>query len=197
MPRLRRRRSLPRCRTDMKAQTHLVPPSERLSKADVKRRSRFETLAARLRRIGAPDGLDVGLEPEVDSQRPERRLVAHAESDGTAKVGDIELPETLEHVSRVDEADDAQSAVHRHAKLAVEHDRRVPADRKSIVVNGVRLRVSRIVPDTKSIEREAADRRIAACEEALRLGNGIIGVEFRSHPETRASCDDDATGSGE
>ena len=71
-----------------------------------------------------------------------------------------------EHVAGVDEADDAERRAHRRAQLGVEDHQPVAADRKPFVVERVAC-LAAWRPD--AIEREAADRGVAAGVEALAL----------------------------
>ena len=91
----------------------------------------------------------------------------------------IQIADELEHVARIHEADDADIAPDRHAKLGVENHQRVAADGKAVLIEGLRR--------AESIQGKAADRRIAAREEPLARRNVLHrdGERLAIGPEER------------
>ena len=55
---------------------------------------------------------------EVETERPERRLITDAESDGAAQFSKVHPADALKHVAGVEEADDAQTTSDRDAEFA-------------------------------------------------------------------------------
>src|SRR5688500_7552971 len=72
----------------------------------------------------------IELEPEIDADGADRRVVGDAKARGRAKLPKVDVRGALEDVARVDEADGADAAEQRHAHFAVQHDQAVAAGRK-------------------------------------------------------------------
>src|SRR5438094_3841918 len=167
--------------------------SERLSDADVQ-------LAAWLQASG--DHTAVQLEPEVDADRAERRLVPQAEPGAAAHVHEAEVGRVRVHVAAVHEHRRRQLAPDRHAEFRVHDDHCVAADGETVRADRVRL--------ADGILGVAADRRIAAREKPLagwyftqrRRDHASIRVDdlgrarkSRRQPEAGAGREHDAAGS--
>src|SRR5688572_32516343 len=104
----------------------------------------------------------IELESEIDANRPNRRLIADADAGGGAKLAQVQVRRLQKHVPRIDERDSAEAADEGGSKLAVQDDEPVAASREA-------GRADRRI-GAQSIEREAANRGVAAGKESLARG---------------------------
>src|SRR5262245_36696481 len=115
------------------------------------------------------DRLAVHFEAVIDPERAERRFPPDPEAGRCAQRRQVDVARMREYVADVEKSDRADAPAERLAQLAVQHDERVPAERKAVLVERVDVGPRGNVLHTQAIQREAADGRIAACEEALAL----------------------------
>ena len=124
--------------------------------------------------------MTVDLEPDIETNRSERRLVAHAAPDRIPQVAEIQVAHRPEHVPRVDESDRAEAAGDRRPQLGIEDDQAVAANRHAVLVE-------RLAGNADAVESEAANRRIAAGKEALARRQLLVARESGRETEPRAA----------
>src|SRR5688572_3040332 len=78
-------------------------------------------------------------ESDIETQRPERGVVADTQARGAAKATGIDLSGPRKHISRVGEPDDAEGRAEQRSasagdppELRVQHDQTVSAEREAI-----------------------------------------------------------------
>ena len=118
----------------------------------------------------AGDHAAIQLEPEIDSDRADGRLVAQPEPVAAAQFSHVELVHPPEDVAAVEEDDAADILPDRKAQLAIEEHDGVTAGREAVGTDRVR--------GADAVEREAANRRVAAGEESL-AGRQVIDGDGR------------------
>src|SRR5215204_4133442 len=130
--------------------------------------------------------LCIQIEPEVKANRSKVGVDADAEACGGTQVGEAEIARQREDVAGIDESDPLQPADDLGAKLTVENHDSVTADRETGGADGVFV--------AKPIEREAANRGVAAGKETLAgryFADGLIvldALETAGGPHAGAQC---------
>ena len=121
------------------------------------------------------------LKPRSNADRSERRLVAHAEADRAAQLAEIDVGRRARTRCRCRRTRRrCKPPRDRRAQLGVEDHQAVAADRKPVAVERV-VGCGGTCRMPSAIEREAADRGVAAGEEAL-ARRQVAGIASSSGP---------------
>src|SRR5689334_7748999 len=104
-------------------------------------------------------GNRIELVPEIEADRPDRRLVAEPGPDGVPEIPEVDRPRISPDVARVEEQHAAKVAAQRRAQLLAPREHAVAAERQSVLERA------------DLVAAPSANARRAAEEEAFRERN--------------------------